>query len=164
MKRRAWLLLAAVLSFNTAGFAPPASPLASLSTTISGPPAGADRGPLAASIPGYNVVCENIRATRLCVSVSDARVKPGSYVTVYGMMKTRGVGEAGKIMRVMWSSRASATCIGLTDENGLASCRTYVPLRTAGARNVHVRVWMDKFKLATSFITRRTSQDPRSPD
>ena len=164
MKPMAWLLLAGILSFNTAGFAPAESPRGSFSTTVSSPPAGADPVPLAASIPGYNVVCQNKRATRLCVSVSEARVRPGSYVTVYGMMKTKGVGEAGKIMRVVWSSKVTATCIGLTDENGLASCRTYVPRQIAGGRKVHLRIWIDKYKLSTSFATRNASQDPQSSD
>jgi len=160
MKRLAWLLLAAVLSFSTAGFARPASPPGPLSTTISSPPAA----PAAASIPGYNVVCENIRATRLCVSVSEPRVRPGSYVTVYGLMKIRGVPQTGKIMRVVWSSKTSASCIGVTDDTGLASCRTYVPASTAGARKVHVRVWIDKFKLATAFTTRNPPEEERSSD
>ena len=149
MKRLAWLLLVLVLSFSTVGFAPPA---------------GADPAPLDASIPGKNVVCHNIRAYRLCASVSEARVRPGSYVTIYGLMRSRGVGVPGQIMRVVWSSNVTVSCIGITDETGLASCSTYVPARTPAARKVHVKVWLDKYKLQTSFMTRHPFQDPRESD
>ena len=115
MKRLSWLLLVAGLSLSTVGFAPPA---------------GAVPAPLDGSIPGRNVVCHNIRSTRLCASVSEARVRPGSYVTIYGQMRNRGVGVRGQIMRVVWSSNITVSCLGLTDETGLASCRTYVPARS----------------------------------
>jgi hypothetical protein len=149
MKRLSWLLLVLVLSFSTLGFAPPT---------------GADPAPLDASIPGKNVVCHNIRAYRLCASVSESRIRPGSFVTIYGLMRTRGVGVPGKIMRVVWSSNVTVSCIGITDETGLASCSTYVPARTPTARKVHVKVWIDKYKLQTSFMTRHPYQDPRESD
>ena len=149
MKRLSWLLLVAVLSIGTVGFAPPS---------------GTAPAPLEASIPGRNIVCHNIRAYRLCASVSEARVKPGSYVTIYGLLRSRGVGVPGKIMRVVWSSNVTVSCVGITDETGLASCTTYVPARTPAGRKVNVKVWIDKYKLQTSFMTRHPYQDPRESD
>jgi hypothetical protein len=149
MKRLSWLLLVLVLSFSTVGFAPPA---------------GEEPAPMEGSIPGHNIVCHNIRATRLCASVSEARVRPGSWVTIYGLMRNRGVGVKGQIMRVVWSSNITVSCIGITDETGLASCSTYVPARTPAARKVNVKVWLDKYKLQTSFMTRHPFQDPKDSD
>ena len=134
MKRLSWLLLAIIMALSTAGFAPLESPKGPFSSTISSPPAGADLGSMAGSIPGYNIVCHNVRATRLCASVSERRVTPGSYVTIYGSMKTRGVGVPGQVMNVVWASNVTATCIGVTDATGLASCSTYVPANTPRAR------------------------------
>lgn len=145
MKRLPCLLIVLVLMFSTVGFAPPV---------------GIDLTPLDASIPGVNVVCDNIRAMRLCASVSETRVRPGSYVTIYGLMRIRSVAVPGQIMRVVWSSNITVSCIGITDETGLASCRTYVPARTPAARKVHVKVWIDKYKLQTSFMTRHRHEDP----
>jgi hypothetical protein len=149
MKRLSLLLLAAILSLGTVGFAPPAAE---------------QPGPSEGAIPGYNIVCHNIRAIRLCASVSEARVTPGSFVTIYGLMRTRGVGVPGEIMRVVWSSNVTVSCLGITDETGLASCTTYVPARTPNARKVHVRVWIDHYKLQTAFMTRHPYQDPRESD
>jgi hypothetical protein len=149
MKRLSWLLLVLVLSFSTVGFAPPA---------------GVNPAPLEAFIPGYNIVCHNVRLTRICASVSEAKIRPGSYVIIYGLMRTRGVGVPGEIMRVVWSSNVTVSCIGITDDTGLASCSTYVPARTPTARKVHVKVWIDKYKLQTSFMTRHPHQDPRQSD
>lgn len=164
MKRLAWLLLIAIVSFNTAGFAASASLPAQPSTSISIPPAGPDPAPLAASIPGYNVECHNIGPTRLCTSVSAVRVKPGSFITVYGMMKERGKGVPGQVMTVVWHASSSASCIGVTDENGLASCSTYVPTTISGAHRVVVWVWLDKFKITTRFRIKDSSTDPESTD
>ncbi len=155
MKRLSWLLLAAILTFSTLGFAPLDSAAAPASSTTSGPVSGAEAQGLAAYIPGFNIVCHEIRSRRVCVSVSEARVRPGSSITIYGLMRYKGAGVPGQIMRVVWASNVTATCIGVTDSSGLASCTTYVPSSTRPARQVRVKVWVDKFKLLTSFITKR---------
>jgi hypothetical protein len=157
MKRLSGLLLAVILLLSTLGFAP----LESLQETISTAP---DPRAPAGSIPGRNVVCHNIRQTRLCVSVSESRVRPGSYVTIYGLMRTRGVGVPGQIMRVVWASKVTVSCIGVTDANGLASCSTYVPANATSPRQVRVRVWIDKYKLTTLFMVRNAGRDPDSED
>ena len=164
MKRLLLLLLAVILSFSTTGFSPPVSATeGSGSTSAFGPPGGVDQTGLAASIPGYNIVCHNVRNTRLCVSVSSARVRPGSFVTIYGLIRRSGLGVQGQIMRVIWASHVTATCIGVTDETGLASCTTYVPASTPSGKKVHVKVWIDKYKLMTSFHTphARAEEDSR---
>ncbi len=155
MKRLSGLLLAAVLTFSSLGFAPLDSAAAPAAGTTSGPASGAEADGLAAFIPGYNVVCHEIRSRRVCASVSEARVRPGSSITIYGLMRYKGAGVPGQIMRVVWASSVTATCIGVTDSTGLASCTTYVPSSTRAARQVRVKVWIDKFKLLTSFMTKR---------
>ena len=164
MKRLSWFLLALTLSFSTVGFASPQSPNGSVSDTLSRPPAAADQALLAGAIPGRNIVCHNIRQTRLCVSVSEARVLPGSIITIYGLMRTRGVGVPGQIMRVVWASKVTATCIGVTDATGVASCSTYVPANASAPRQARVRVWIDKYKLSTFFMIRNSGRDPDSED
>ena len=119
---------------------------------------------LPASIPGYNIVCHNIRNTRVCVSVSAARVRPGSFVTIYGLIRRSGVGVPGMLMQVIWASHTTATCIGVTDETGLASCTTFVPASTPDAKKVYVKVWIDKYKLLTSFRTPHEHGDMRQED
>jgi hypothetical protein len=163
MKRLTWLLLAVCLSFSTVGFAAPPSPRASIPTDSYSPPAGIDPAAPAAYMPGDHVVCHEIRAKRLCVSVSEGSVRPGSYVTIYGMMKDKGVGVPGMIMNVIWASNVTVTCVGITDADGLASCTTYVPASTLEARKVYVKVHIDHFKLLTFFLTRR-SPDLESED
>jgi hypothetical protein len=164
MKRLAWLLLIVVLSLNTLGFSTPPSPPAAVSATFANPPSLAGETPLQASIPGVNASCHHLRALRLCASVSEKVIVPGSFVTIYGSMKIRGEGVQGKLMRVLWHSRTSASCYGVTDENGLASCSTYFPARIARGHKVYVRVWLDGHKVTTHFRTKYLSRDPREDD
>jgi hypothetical protein len=153
MKRLAWLLLSAILSFSTVGFSPSDSPIRSVSSVIPNPPAISAPGPNAFSIPGYNVACKNIKGVRVCASVSDEKFAPGTRITVYGMLKKRGVGIAGKTMKVVWQSKGTVTCSGVTDENGVAKCTAYFKGGIKG-KKVHVKVTIDKYKVATFFISR----------
>lgn len=168
MKRLAWLLLVVILSFNTVGFSLPASHPTPAAAILSAPPLAPPLfpapAPAAASIPGYNVVCNNIGPLRLCASVSESRVLPGSFLTVYGLMRTRGEPIQGQVMQVVWHGHTSATCIGLTDEDGLASCTTYVPASMASGYKVYVKVLLDKYKILTSFRTKDITQDPQEDD
>jgi hypothetical protein len=148
MKRLAWLLFIAILSFNTVAFTLPASD----PTMPASPPA----------MPGRNVNCHNVGGLRLCASVSEATVVPGSFITIYGLMKLRGVGVAGQVMRVEWHGRTSATCVGVTDASGLASCTTYVPSNLVGGRIVNVKLRLDKYKVTTHFRIKDIDRNPES--
>jgi hypothetical protein len=130
MKRLIGLLLIAILSFSTVAFSMPA------------PPSGLD---------ARNQTCHNVRLVKICSSVSEAVVLPGSYVTIYGSITRKGVGIPGQIMRVVWSARKTQTCIGVTDATGVASCSTYVPSYISSGRTVNVKVWVDKYKINTHF-------------
>ena len=156
MKRLAWLLLMAVLSFSTVGYSIPASPPAPVSISQPSPAAG--------RIPGYNIICDDVRGIHLCASVSEALVVPGSWVTIYGLMMTKGAPIQGMIMRVAWHSSTSVTCIGVTDETGLASCTTYVPAKMARGYKVYVKVYLDHYKMGTSFRTRDMTHEEQSDD
>jgi hypothetical protein len=90
-------MLMLILSFNTVGFSRPAPPSA-LTTA-------------------RNQNCHNVRQVRVCAWVSEGVVVPGSYVTIYGSMRLKGVGVAGELMRVIWSAKTTATCLGVTDAN-----------------------------------------------
>ncbi len=151
MRRLAKLLLAAAFVFSTVGFAVPDS----------APESGFAIGAVAA--PNQN--CHNVALYRICAWVSDARIKPGESITIYGMLKKKGVGVPGKIMRVIWSSKTTATCSAVTDSTGIASCTTFVPSNTPGGKRINVIVRMDKYKVTTSFNTRGpASQDHQQGD
>jgi hypothetical protein len=150
MKRLVQLLLATVFVFSTVGFALPNSPPESISAI--------------GSVLAPNLDCHNVGLLRVCAWVSDAKLTPGSYITVYGMLKRKGAGVAGKIMRVIWASKTTETCIGVTDATGVASCTTYVPRNTPGGKRIHVIVRIDKYKITTFFNTRGVSQDPQQSD
>jgi len=153
MKRLAWLPLVVVLLFSTVGFTQSNSTASSVTSGITSPPALSDPRPAALVMPGYNAVCKNIGATRVCTSVSDARVTPGTRITVYGMLKRKGVGQAGITMKVAWQSKGTVTCSGVTDENGLASCTAYFPGGNKGHK-VRVKVTIGKYKVNTYFTSR----------
>ena len=153
MKRVAWLLLLAVLSFNSVGFAQASSPTRSISSTISVAPPMLQPPTIALSIPGNNGVCTNIGATRICASVSPARTAPHTYLTIYGMQKIRGVGQAGTIMTATWRSKGTASCSAVTDASGMASCTAYFSGATKG-HIVRVKVAIGKYKLTTHFTSK----------
>jgi hypothetical protein len=146
MKRLGLLLLIAILSLNTVAFTLPSS------------------DPEFLAMPGRNVNCHNVGGLRLCASVSEATVVPGSFITIYGSMKLRGVGVAGQVMRVEWHGRTSATCVGVTDASGLASCTTYVPTSIVGGRSVNVKLRLDHYKVTTHFRIKSTERNPESGD
>jgi hypothetical protein len=144
MKRLAGLLLMLILSFNTVGFSLPA--------------------PSSTFTAARNRNCHNIHQVRVCAWVEEGVVVPGSFVTVYGSMKTRGEGVPGQIVRVVWSAKTTATCIGVTDATGVASCTTYVPSSISRGRSVTVKVWVDKFKINTHFRIKFNERDRDSED
>ena len=153
MKRVAWLLLLAILSFNSVGFAEASSPTGSISSTISYAPPMLLPPTVGLAIPGQNARCTNVGAVRICTSVYPARAAPHSYVTVNGMMKIKGVGQAGKIMTATWRSKGTASCSAVTDADGMASCTAYFPGATKG-RSVRVKVTIDRYKLTTHFTSK----------
>ena len=157
MKRLAWLLLIVILSLNTLGFTLPASPPAPGSSIPSNPPNLPETAFDAGFIPGHNLVCHNIGQRRVCASVSEARVLPGSVLTVYGMLRLRGEGVPGVIMNVIWAGRITETCVGVTDSSGVASCNTFVPSYMKQGYRVTVKVLLDHYKVSTNFRTRDTS-------
>ena len=144
MKRLAWLLLIAILSFSTVAFTVPAPP----------PNLSAAR----------NQNCHNIRLVRVCSWVEEGVVKPGSSVTIYGSIKSKGEGVAGQILRVVWSARTTQSCLGVTDSTGVASCTTYVPSYLSSGRSVNVKVWIDKFKVNTHFRIKVGNRGSESED
>jgi hypothetical protein len=144
MKRLAWLLLIAILAFSTVAFDLPAPPPA-----------------LSA---GQNRTCHNVRLMRICTWVSEGVVRPGSSVTIYGSLSRKGEAVSGQLMRVIWSSKTTQTCLGITDATGVASCTTYVPRNLSTGRSVNVKVWMDKYKITTQFRIKVGDRDRESDD
>jgi hypothetical protein len=69
------------------------------------------------------------------------------------MLKTKGVGQAGKIMNAFWSNKGTTSCSALTDANGMASCTAYFSGGTKG-NTVHVKVTIGKYKLTTHFMSK----------
>ena len=153
MKRVAWLLLLAFLSFNSVGFTEASSSTRSISSTTSNAPLMLQPPTMALSIPGKNAVCTNVGATRICASVSPARVAPHTYLTVYGMQKIRGVGQAGQIMTATWRSKGTASCSAVTDASGMASCTAYFSGGTKG-HPVRVKVTIGKYNLTAHFTSK----------
>ena len=153
MKRVAWLLLIAFLSFDTVGFAQADSPTRSVTSTIPGAPEMLDPPTIALSIPGNNAVCTNSGATRICASESTSRAAASTYVTIYGMMKIRGVGQPGQIMTATWYIKRTTSCSAVTDANGMASCSAYFSGGTKG-HTVHVKVTIGKYRLTTHFTSK----------
>jgi hypothetical protein len=150
MRRLAWLLLVVALAFGTVGFTPADAPLSLASPNA---PVFSIPPPMALSIPGDNANCTNIRATRICVSVSDARPAPGSRLTIYGMLKTRGVGQSGKNMKAMWRSKGTVSCTAVTDESGIGRCSATFSGAGKGQK-VRIKVTIGKFTLST-YVTSR---------
>ncbi len=153
MKRVAWLLILSVLSFNTLGFRPLASTTGSISLQSSNVQPSLNLQPLAVWLPGTHAVCNNTGATRVCASVSTARAESHTYVTVYGVIKTSGVGQAGKIMTATLLSKGSATCSAVTDSDGMASCSIYFSGLAKG-NVVRVKVTIGKYKLMPHFAAK----------
>jgi hypothetical protein len=162
MKRVASLLLMAFLAFNSVGLAQADSPTTLISSPISKAPPLLRPPTMDLAIPGKNARCTNVGPTRICVSVSNPRPAPRTFVTVYGMVKRQGVGQPGQIMTVTWRSNGVGSCVAVTDSQGMAACTAYF----AGAAKGHivrVKVTIDKYKLATHFTSKTDQaiqQDP----
>ena len=153
MKRVAWPLVLAFLSFNTLGFTPTAAPTRPISSATHNPAPLLQPLPLALAIPGKNARCENIGPTRVCASVYPARVGAHAYITVYGMVKVQGVGQPGLVMTATWRSKSVGSCSAVTDSQGMASCTTWFPGATKG-HSVRVKVSIGKYKLTTHFTAK----------
>ena len=153
MRRVARPLLLSFLVLSMVGFSPALAPTALMSSAITSAPPMFQPPTTALAIPGRNPACTNVGATRICASVSTARAAAHTYVTVNGMMKIKGVGQAGQIMTVTWRSKVAASCSAVTDANGMASCSTYFPGATKG-RIIRVKVTIGKHKLTTHFTSK----------
>jgi len=154
MKRLASLLLLVVLSLNTVGFTQSTSPTPSISSFTSDGPALAGPPFIGMSIPGKNVICKTVHATRLCVALSSAYPSRDTWLTVYAQLKTRGVPQTGKIMTAVWRVKGKRiSCSALTDETGLAVCRGRFPKADKG-RKIWVDVTIGKYTATTSFKPR----------
>jgi len=133
MKRLSWLLLAAVLLFQTV-------PAAALPGRTAG-----------AALPGQNVVCKTTGKAQICASVSNRAPAQYTYVTVYGRLRINGVDQVGKIMKTVWHYKTSTpSCQGAIPSSGLASCKRYISRATKGYR-VQVVVTINGYTVTTWF-------------
>lgn len=151
MKRLAWLLIIGILSFNTVGFTRSGLIPSSFSSSGTTSPALARAPWMDLSMPGDNSVCEKTRAARACASVSNGRPAPKTYVTVYGALRIRGEPQQGEPMKATLRFKgSSASCTGMTDSNGLASCSIYFA-GGSGGRRVGVKVRVGQYTIDTYF-------------
>lgn len=133
MKRLSWVLLAAVLFFQSI---PSVLPSAQAAAVI---------------LPGQNIVCKTTGKAQICASVSNKSPAQNTYVTIYGLLKINNVVQKGKLMKAVWHYKTTTpSCQGLTSSSGMASCKRYISRATKGYR-VQVVVTINGYTVTTWF-------------
>ena len=103
------------------------------------------------TMPGYNIVCNQIGNAQICASVSNATPAQYSNVTVYGRLLVNGVGQSGLTMNTSWHYKSTVSyCSGVTDANGLAQCTRDISRATEGYQ-VNVDVAFQSYSARTWF-------------
>jgi phosphatidylserine/phosphatidylglycerophosphate/cardiolipin synthase-like enzyme len=102
-------------------------------------------------IVGDNVVCQTTGDSELCAWVANGAPPRYASVTVYGRLRTNGVGQEDLTMVTSWHFRTTTShCEGVTQGDGVAACSRNIGGASAGYQ-VDIAVALGDYTVTTWF-------------
>lgn len=110
--------------------------------------------PNSAPLPGENLQCNTYGNAIICATISNVTPTKYSWLTIRGQLIVNGVPQNNLRMYTTWHFKTTESYCndGITNEDGIASCRYYISGATSGYK-VNINVNIGGYSVTTWFTT-----------